>query len=169
MYTVNKQDNSSLIKDFASAQLTETTMQNAEHFLVKCIKPSSRLETFDELRVNDFETTLKVDLEKTPCTSANARKHIKRSFYQVQLWVQAPFRDASMILNPEMYGFERVSGVLVPEMVISKPEDLPGPCKCSKCARKNSCPCRIAGVHCCKYCKCEGGSSCKNPIAPKMA
>ena len=94
------------------------------------------------------------------------QKSIQRSCYQVQLWVQAPFRDATLIMNPEMYGFERSGGILVPEMVISKSEGLPDPCKCGKCACKNSCPFRVVGIHCCKYCKCKGGNTCKNPIIP---
>ena len=144
---VRKQENSILISHFSSPQLTESMIQMAETFLVKCLKPSTKLETFDELRLSEFENNaLNMDLEKAPCTSDNAKKHIQRSYYQVQLWVQAPFRDATFIMNPEMYGFERSGGVLVPEMVTSKPEGLPDPCKCGKCARKNSCPCRVAGI-----------------------
>ena len=37
----------------------------------------------------------------------------------MQLWIQAPFRDASLLMNAESYGFERIDGVLVPEIVIS--------------------------------------------------
>ena len=51
-----------------------------------------------------------------------------------------------------------------PEVVISKPEGLPAPCTCCKCAHKNGCCCRVAGIECCKYCKCKGGDSCQNPI-----
>ena len=90
----------------------------AETFLVKCLKPSTNLETFDDLKLSEFENnSLKMYLEKASCTSANAKKtkkkHIQRSYYQVQLWVQAPFRDFTLIMNPEMYGFERRGGILV--------------------------------------------------------
>ena len=34
-----------------------------------------------------------MDFEKIPCTSANARKHIQRAYYQQQLWIQAPLKD----------------------------------------------------------------------------
>ena len=32
----------------------------------------------------------------------------------MQLWIQAPFRDASLLMNAETYGFKRIDGVLVP-------------------------------------------------------
>ena len=134
MNAVRKQENSILISHFAGSQLTESTIQIAETFLVKCLKSSTNLETFDDLRLSEFENnSLKMDLEKAPCTSTHAKKHIQRSYYQ------APFRDATLIMNPEMYGFERSGGILVPEMVISKPEGLPDPCKCGKCA-----PCEVS-------------------------
>lgn len=163
---VRKLGNSVLILNFDSLPLTESAIQMAETFLVKCLKPSTDMQTFDELRVAAFDSSaLKMDFEKTPCTSANARKHILRCFYQLQLWVNAPFRDATLTLNSDGYGFVRCSSVLVPEIVISKPEGLPDPCVCGKCARKNGCPCRVAEIQCCKYCKCKGGELCKNPIS----
>ena len=162
---VRKPGNSSLILNFDCPQLTESAIHMAETFLVKCLKPSTDMQSFDNLCLNAFDcNALKMDFEKTPCTSTNASKHILRAYYQQQLWVQAPFRDATLIMNAESYGFVRRGSLLVPEIVISKPEDLPDPCKCGKCARKNGCPCRIAEIHCCKYCKCKGGDCCKNPI-----
>ena len=62
----------------------------------------------------------------------------------MQLWIQAPSRDATTLLNAEDYGFERKNNLTVPEIVITKPEGLLDPCKCAKCARKNACPCRVA-------------------------
>ena len=121
--------------------------------------------TFDDLRLAEFSSSaLKMDFEKTPCTSTNTRKHIQRAYYQMQMWVQAPFRDATTTMNAESYGYVRRDSSLVPEFVISKPDNLPDPCTCGKCARKNGCRCRIAGIKCCKYCKCKGGDCCRNPI-----
>ena len=138
----------------------------AETFLVKCLKPSSFLQTFDELRIDTFDNNaLKLDFEKTACT--NIRLHIKRSYYQMQLWIQAPFRDASTLLNVEDYGFVTKNNFLIPEIIITKPDGLLDPCKCGKCARKNACPCRVAEVGCCKYYKCKAGESCKNPITER--
>ena len=75
----------------------------------------------------------------------------------MQMLVQAPFRDATKTMNAESYGYVRRDSSLVPEFVISKPDNLPDPCTCGKCARENGCRCRIAGIKCCKYCKCKGG------------
>ncbi|KAF3853607.1 hypothetical protein F7725_014295 [Dissostichus mawsoni] len=140
---VREPENSCLILNFDCPQLTESAIQMAETFLVKCLKPSTDLETFDDLRIAAFDSNaLNMDFERTTCTSTNARKHILRGYYQQQLWVQAPFRDATLIMNAESYGFVRRGSLLVPEIVISKPEGLPDPCSCGKCARKNGCPCR---------------------------
>ena len=138
--TIRKLGNYSLLLDFNSPRLTEGIIQLAEVFLVKCLKPTTGVETFDDLRVTAFSSNaLKMDFEKTPCTSTNARKHILRAYYQLQLWIQAPFRDATSLMNAEAYGFERRDNLLLPEIVISKSEGLPDPCRCGKCARKNSC------------------------------
>ena len=158
----------SFILNFDSPQLIESVVLMTETFLVKCLKPSTDLETFDDLRLAAFNSNaLKMDFEKTACTSANARKHIHRAYFQLQLWVQAPFKDATTITDAESYGFVKRGSLLLPEIVISKPEGLPDPCtcdKCDKCDRKNGCPCREAGIKCCKYCKCKGGDCCKNSI-----
>ena len=79
-------------------------------------------ETFDELSIDTFDNNaLKLDFEKTACTSTNIRLHIKRSYYQMQLWIQAPFRDASTLLNGEDYGFVTKNNFLIPEIIITKP------------------------------------------------
>ena len=63
------------------------------------------LETFDDLRLIAIPSSW--TFERTTFTSTNARKHIYRTYYQVQLWVQAPFRDASLTMDAEAYGFEK--------------------------------------------------------------
>lgn len=94
--------------------------------MVRCLKSATDMETFDDLRLAAFDSNaLKLDFEKTACTSTNhVRKHIKRSYYQLQLWVQAPFRDACLTLNAVCYGYVRRNGSLVPEIVVSKPTGL---------------------------------------------
>ena len=52
----------------------------AENYLVRCLKPTKDLETFDDLHLAAFNSnSLKMDFEKIPCTSVNARKHIQRA------------------------------------------------------------------------------------------
>ena len=159
--TIRKPGNRSMILNFNSPQLTEGLIEMAETFLVKCLKPSTDLETFDDMRLASFNSNaLKVNFETTACTSTNAKKHIRRAYYQQQLWIEAPFRDATLTMNPESYGFERRGTSLIHEIVITKPDDLPDPCMCGKCARKNGCRSRVAGIKCCK---CKGDDGCKNP------
>ena len=154
--------------DLYPPQLTENLIQMAETFLARCLKPVTDLETFDDLCLAAFNSNaLKLDLKRTVNTSANARKHTYRACYQVQLWVLAPFRDASLSMDAKAYGFKRrENNILVPEIVISKPEGLPDPCTCGKCACKNRFCCRVAWIKCYKYCKFQGGNtcSCQNPI-----
>ena len=121
----------------------------------------------DILRVAAFDNNaLKIDFERTARTSTNIRKHIQRSYYQVQLWIQAPFRNAAILMNAKSYGYSRMDDILVPEIVITKPEELLDPCRCGKCARKNVCPCRVVGIKCCKYCKYKAPDKCRNPLTP---
>ena len=68
--TVQKLGNSSLVQDFNFPQLTESSIQMAEIFLVKCLKPATDLQTFDDLRLTAFNSNaLKLDFERTACTS----------------------------------------------------------------------------------------------------
>ena len=72
----------------------------AETFLIRCLKPVTDLEMFDDLCLTAFnDNALKLDLERTFSISANARKHIYRVYYLIQLWVLAPCRDASLIMD----------------------------------------------------------------------
>ena len=47
--------NLSLRSNFNCSQLTDNAIQLAEIFLVKCLKPSTHLETFDQLRIDTFD------------------------------------------------------------------------------------------------------------------
>lgn len=90
-----------------------------EIFLVRCLKPSVDMETFDDLPIDAFDSNvLKMDFERTACNSAYATKHIQRAHYQQQLRIQAPFTDATSILNADAYDFVRKGSLLVPEIGI---------------------------------------------------
>ena len=70
------------------------------------------------------------------------------------------------IIKPTCY-FEDDEGHLVPWLIVSGRcilDDFPVPCNCLKCARANACPCRVIGVACCKFCKCEAREFCKNSL-----
>ena len=63
--SVSKPENSSLIKNFNNLQLTESAVQMAETFLVKCLKPATDLKTFDDLHLAAFNcNALKWTLRK---------------------------------------------------------------------------------------------------------
>ena len=53
-------------------------------------------------------------------------------FIEHSIKVLAPFRDASLNMDAEVYGFKRRENILVPEIVTSKPEGLPDPCRYSQ-------------------------------------
>ena len=66
-------NNLTLIQNFNNLELTESMIQMAENFLVRCLKPTIDLETFDNLRLAAFNSnSLKMGFETIPCTSANA-------------------------------------------------------------------------------------------------
>ncbi len=48
--------------------------------------------------LHSIANALNMGFEKATCT-----KHIHRAYYQHQLWVEAPFRDATTILDAESY------------------------------------------------------------------
>ena len=66
-------NNLTLIQNFNNLDLTESIIQMAETFLVRCLKPTTDLETFDNLCLVAFNSnSLKMDFETILCTSANA-------------------------------------------------------------------------------------------------
>ena len=85
----------------------ETPCKLVPSAVVRCLKPTNDWETFDDLHLAAFNSnSLKMDFEKIPSTSANARKHIQRAYYQQQLWIQAPLEDG-FEMNTELYGFTK--------------------------------------------------------------
>ena len=85
----------------------ETPCKLVPSAVVRCFKPTKDLETFDDLHLAAFNSnSLKMDFEKIPYTSANARKHIQMAYYQQQLWIQAPLEDG-LEMNTELYGFTK--------------------------------------------------------------
>jgi hypothetical protein len=69
---LRKPENSSLIKNFDSAQLTESAILMAETFLVKCLKPSTDLTTFDDLRFAAFLNAAKRQIQQNAIKIAMA-------------------------------------------------------------------------------------------------
>ena len=53
------------------------------------------------------DIALKMDFERTPFTWVIARKPIHRAYYQQQVWIRAPVRDATLAMNTELEDFVR--------------------------------------------------------------
>ena len=53
---IQKPESSSLVIGLNSPHLTESSVQMAETFLVKCLKPTTDLKTFDDLRLTAFNS-----------------------------------------------------------------------------------------------------------------
>lgn len=76
---LQKPGNFSLVLDVNSPQLTESLIQMAERFLVKCLKPATDLETFDDLRLAAFSSNaLKMDLLKACLIPAHVASVLAR-------------------------------------------------------------------------------------------
>ena len=156
-----------LIAQFGKAPMTIEMISNAERFLVHCILKSSvtAIATFDDLRSEIYhKSAFKLDLRKLPCTSGSIVNHIKRAYYQCSLWINAIHQASfATFLDPNDYGYLLKDDVFVPVSSYDSniPSDLHLPCKCLKCVRETICPCRVAKVNCCMFCKCLG--NCRNP------
>ena len=75
------------------------TLQACPSAVVSCHKPTKDLD----LSLAAFNNnSLKMDFEKIPCTSANARKHMGHIINNSYGRIQA---DASLEMNAESYGF----------------------------------------------------------------
>ena len=143
--------------------------QAAESFLVNCIdKSKSKCNKFDELRVirqNTYSRDL--DLNLMPCSSSALREHIKRAYLQANSWITATTRDRLRLENKESYGWSFSETILVPallpEGLLTRPSNLPEPCKCGVCRFETRCKCRIHKLKCCRYCVCSKDNKCENP------
>ena len=79
---------------------SEFSINNAEVFLVTCLKAKSTKISFDELRYEIYhKKPSKLEPQKFPCTSKSLRLHIQRAYFQSMEWNQAAFQSSSY-LNP---------------------------------------------------------------------
>ena len=152
------------IIDFGTVEFTEQIISGAERFLLDVLGKTD-YETFDSLRYDQYYKSSKLDFSKLVCTSETLKNHIRRAFLQCNKWFLAHMPFESQNLNPLHYGYKDVNGKLLPLIISTKnrPEDLPEPCKCGKCATVK-CSCRIYKIGCSKFCKCFTSSNCQNPF-----
>ena len=92
-------------RNFGKEPLNEVMISNAEKFLVSCLSSSSKRNTFDELRYENYHSkSFSFNLEQMPPTSHSIRKHIKRAFMQCTMWLNAPIVKCFQI-NPLKFGY----------------------------------------------------------------
>ena len=146
-------------------------IRNAEHYLVKVLKRGSDATHFSDLWAEIFHFSKDSSLHNLPPTSQGLLPHIQRGFYNAYITMHTleSYLDPETIesLKPEDCGYEHDHGHLIPATSWKTLEvHWSVFCSCDKCAR-STCPCRMAGVKCCKFCRCKKTSphTCKNPIA----
>ena len=162
-------DNHHLLVNFGKERLGDEVILSAEKFLVSVVAPKtlSHCSTFDDLRVNMHRKNISkkkrfIDL---PCTSSAIKENIKRAYFQVRLWLEAPFWNAAERLDPNDYGLiiNHEDSSITPVLFEGPqtPPDVPKPCTCKLCA-KSTCRCRVLQIPCCDYCECKV-DCCQNP------
>lgn len=150
----------SFLADFGEADnLYDTEVQNLEKYLVKVWSAKAEVDTFDELRYEDYHKNLNKSLANLPPTSSVIEGHIQRTLLAVREAVT--LLDQRVPLEPTDYGWEESNGVLVPSKHLKPlPDVLLTVCGCTRCKTKQ-CKCRKANLNCCVFCKCS--TSCENP------
>ena len=149
----------SFLTDFGETDnLSDTDAQNLEKYLVKVWSTKAQVDTFDELRYEDYHKNLNKSLATLPPTSSVIEGHIQRTFLAVREAVT--LLDQRVSLEPTDYGWEESDGVLVPSKHLKPlPDVLLTVCGCKHCKTKR-CKCRKANLNCCVFCKCS--TSCDN-------
>ena len=80
----------SCITSSQSTECRETPYKLVPSAVVRCLKPTKDLESFDDLRLAAFNSnSLKMDLRKFP-----AQQPMQESIFKLQqLWILAPLED----------------------------------------------------------------------------
>ena len=84
---INKSIDLSCISGFGRNPLDHEMMENAEKFLLQCLKKQRDVVTFDDYRYNQYYDS--VDFNNLVCCSSTIHEHIKRAYYQSILWYTA--------------------------------------------------------------------------------
>ena len=159
------------LKQFAkSPNLSEATINKAELYMIKVLKPQSEAMNFTEFRAEIFHNSKSSSLHILHPTSDGMLPHIKRSLYNAYhmihcIDIQLETGNA-LLLKPEENGFQYEENELMPatSWKLLEPK-WSVTCACTKCTRA-SCSCRVANVRCGKFCNCKRKSAtmCKNPV-----
>ena len=107
------------LNDFTNASSPEEIdFDSVESFLVKTIKKSAKVKTFDELRLQEINTyNKKLDLTKVPCSSSSLREHILRAYLDSQMGLTATLAHRPILDSVLQLGWRLVNGVLMPKLL----------------------------------------------------
>ena len=136
----------------------------AEKFLFGCLSDTITMESFDELRYDQYhKKSFLFNLEKLAATSNTIHMHIMRAYFQCNHWVNAASVES---ITLEYCYVAEGEGLIYPKVINYEiiPIHFPMPCNSLKCARSNVCSCRVKDIVGCEFCKCGRHLSCKNPI-----
>ena len=128
--------------------------------------------SLNELRYARFcqkvaTSTKPVEVRTLPPTSAAAKHHSLRVYYQVQEW-----KATSSVLNPEEWGWQRKADILLPILT-----DMPAAqkelleiirCSCKSGCSTGKCSCRKHGLECTTLCGNCKGVGCDNSPTPDL-
>ena len=102
---------------------------------------------------------------KLPPTSAAAKFHSQRTYYQVQEWIHL---DEKIDLDPLNWGWEMSGGIMLPILTDEAiaPEDLLKVirCTCKTECLTSRCSCRKHGLVCTSGCGDCRGETCQNSV-----
>lgn len=103
---------------------------------------------------------------KLPPTSAAAKFHSMRTYFQVQEWMH--LHQEQFLLDPMDWGWEIVQGAMLPILIdiAAAPGDLLDVirCNCKTECRTARCSCRKHGLVCTSGCGECRGESCANTV-----
>jgi hypothetical protein len=142
-----------------STILSPAIINDAECYLVKVLRRGSDATNFSDLRAELFHFSKSSSHQNLPPTSQGLLPHIQRSFYNayITMHILEGYQNLHTVepLKPEDCGFKQDLGHLVPTTSWKTLEARWSVfCSCEKCAR-STCPCRMAGVRCIKFCRCK--------------
>lgn len=142
--------------------MEETTLSDAERFVIQLYSPASSETAINALRVAMF---MKKNPEALPPTKNALDLHIKRAHIQASVWLSATDPKPNHLL-PQEFGWKKDSaGQLQPQWTTQDP--LPKTCSelktcnCKSQCRGNRCTCARNKVGCIGTCGCYG-DACNN-------
>ena len=145
--------------------------ETGEKLLVRLYK-GNYSDTLDKLRLVKYHEKMstgskQIQPKVLPPTTAAAKYHSYRVYYQVQEWACL---GTSLTLMPEEWGFQLRRGQLLPVNtdIPPAPEELLKivRCGCTTDCSSQRCSCRKVGLSCTAACGHCRGTSCLNSMLP---